>query len=145
MGRWDDERVRQLESAARRSTTITEVAALMGIVGKSAAEALQRYAPEALRQLRRAPGIAMSNTAGNAVKHAQNLREDGLPMPAQGTLSAERAWDNLVEDYGVDEVARWLDGYNADHYALLRIRWHLRKALQRAGYPVATYHEGDHQ
>lgn len=122
------EKVQEVISSARRNTTIADVARETGLDRKTVERVLQQHAPTVWRWQMHGgiipPGGVISRTAGDIAYRSERLVENGLRKPLD--------YDNLVVDYGRDEVERWLRQLDADHHALRNLRRELRHALGRA-------------
>lgn len=121
------EKARAIVSSARRNTTLAAVARETGVDERTVERVLQFYAPTVWRWQMRGgivpPGGVLARVAGDWDSRLPYLVDNGLRQP--------RDYDNLVVDYGVEEVTRWLERLDADHHALRAVRLKLRNALER--------------
>jgi hypothetical protein len=126
-GNDSDELVSRIVSAGRRSTTLAAVAREANVSESIAERILKTYAPLVWRyQIKgnKLPhGSAISNTAGDLTFRAEMLADNGL-------VNAED-YDNLVTDYGSEEVGLWLDKLEEDRRAINSLILKLRRALER--------------
>jgi hypothetical protein len=119
---------RKVISAARRTGTLADTARETGLDRFTVERVLAHDAPHVLRLYVRAsmasPGRALANFIGDAAKLVAVVRDQGLCRRAE--------FDELIEDYGVEQVQAWHDGLQRDRDALRVLARDLRHALARA-------------
>jgi DNA invertase Pin-like site-specific DNA recombinase len=127
----DDEKIAEIISAGRRSNTLAEVARLANVSEHTAERVLEVHVPTLLRyQIKGGmmpPGGILKNVAGDWISHGEALVDNGLRDAYD--------YDNLVTDYGIDQVNKWITKLEASSKAIFKVRTRLRSAVNRATPP----------
>ncbi len=127
--RVQSEDVAEIVSVARRSRTITDVARELGLSAGKVKRILEQQAPWLL-----AYGDDRGLVGPNLAEHVRNTA--GTATKSVGHIDYIAAGQNypaeFVEDYGPEEIGRWVDRLDADLVALRQLRNRLAGAVTAA-------------
>ena len=124
-------------SAARRHGNLARVQRETGLSAAVIEQVLEEHAPEVLRYHIRA-GAGLGSDA-ELIEH--NIRQSrSLEEMYKDRLVN---WDEVIEDYGLEAVGRWLEEFRAERSAVTRLINQLDKAVERARRPRVIYGYSD--